>query len=452
MSKPSFRQKISQMYTRTDGFVNTVTGLGGTRDGTTHMGVSTGVTLQCHTLDVLYSESHFVATIVDSLPEQALLKGVTIPEDTDKALSKLSLKWKVLSKIQEAAIWGRLFGGGLLVFGVTGLQDTPLDLATMVPGTLEYLLVLDRREFEKGPEGPDGEPEYYTMTRGDQTRIHPSRCVFFGGARTSRTKRDRNSGWDFSVVQRPYSIIRDAETNWRSVVHLLSDASQAVLSISNLVDLVSEGELGILQNRLEAIQMGRSVARAITIDAEHESFEQVGVANLAGAEKVLESTWLLVAAAARMPYTLLMGQSAAGMDATGKGDQDSWHNHISAYQTGVLEAPLTRVLQVIARDASLDFALDVSVEWPALAPLTDQEIAQSRLTVAQADALYLDRDVIAPEEVAIARWSGGGYSADMGDALDMDARQSAVVTALESLLDPPDEPSTAFGGPSNEEE
>ena len=447
---PPFLNKLRDRF---DGFINSMTALGGTRDRNTHMAIRPGEFLQPTTLDVLYSESHFSATIVDGLPEQSFLKGIEIPEDTEGKLAKAVLEWQMLAKVEEAAAWGRLFGGALLVMGVEGDMAKPLDPDTMEAGSLEYLLVLDRMEFEKGDLGPDDEPLFYVMTGGERTQIHASRCLFFGGVRTSKRIKERNGGWDLSVLQKPYDIIRDAETNWRSVVHLMSDASQAVFKVANLVDMVAEGDLATLQARMEALQMSRSVARAITVDAEHEAFEQVGVANLDGAEALLEKTWLLVAAAARMPYTLLMGQSASGLSATGEGDQDNWFGSVNAYQKRVLGPGLTFAVKVIAAHAGIPFPDGLTITWPALKQESAQQQATTRKTVAETDAIYESMGAVLAEEIAKARWGGGVYSADMGDAIDLDAREAALEKALEELLDPPPPPMLpAPGDPSEEEE
>ena len=445
MSKNSgFLDKMrTAVQTRIDGFVNTVTALGGERDKTRAMSVSFASYLQPEVLDVLYSDSDFVAAIVDSLPEHAFLKGIEIPEDTDGDLIKAMGEWGAVEELQNTAIWGRLHGGGLLVLGVAGNMEEPIDPDTLEAGSLEYLLVLDRRDFELGEDGPDGKPEFYFMSRGNRTKIHKSRAIFFGGARSSRTVKDRNGGWDLSVVQRPYEIIKDAATNWQSTVYLMSDASQAVFKIAGLMDMIAEGDIESLQARLEALNLSRSIARAITVDADSESFEQVGVQNLAGADALLDKTWIRVAAAARMPVTVLMGQSPAGMNATGESDLEIWFGAISAYQRRELGPKLTYLARVIAATEGLPFPKGLTIVWPALKQATDQEKAATRKTVAETDAIYVAMEAVLPEEIVKARWGGGIYSAEMGDAIDLEAREKLLEAALEDLLDPPEPPPMA---------
>lgn len=65
----------------------------------------------------------------------------------------------------------------------------------------------------------------------------------------------------------------------------------------------------------------------------------------------------------------------------------------------------------------------ISIDFGSLWQLDENEEADIRLKVAQADAVYLDRGVLDPAEVAISRFGGDKYS--METEIDLDARPNS---------------------------
>ena len=443
---------------RADGWLNAITGLGGSRDRTMGNAMRAPAKLTAEYLENLYDGDDLAATMCDALVETAFLKGFTIAEDQDQEIAKALSRWQVQEKVSKGAVWGRVFGGGALLLGVdVGRMDQPLDYSTVRRGSLKYLLPLDARDLHEDSHNAETlEPELYRVTplRGGEGRgslVHASRLVIFPGVRTSERQRIRNGGWDHSVLQRPHEILRDANTNWRSMIALLSDGSQAVMKIEGLIDMIAEGRADVMQNRMEVMNVGRSLAKSILLDAEHESFEQVGAANLAGVAPVMQITWDRLAAAARMPVTVLMGKSPNGLNATGESDLELWHGQVTAYQERVLTPALEIVAEVVAR--SEGFSTQTSVEFEPLVQESPQSQAAARKTVAETDVLYINAGVVLPEEVTQARWGAGVYSPHMAQAIDVDARDNALKAELEAIINgedktpepPPETPAPALG-------
>jgi len=94
----------------------------------------------------------------------------------------------------------------------------------------------------------------------------------------------------------------------------------------------------------------------------------------------------IVAAAARMPVTKLLGQSPGGMNATGESDLRNYYDMISGRQeTGLRAAlePLDRLLMAHAGVSVAPHAYD----WNPLYQLDEVQAAEAALKRAQAASL-----------------------------------------------------------------
>lgn len=428
-----------------DSWVNSLTGLGGSRDKTIANAFNLIQLRQPSELEFLYHGDDLAARIVDAPIKHAMMQGFDIGQDEDGSIEQAVRRWDIGRKVTDAAIWGRCYGGGAVLMGVNrGRMDEPLELDAIMPGDLKFLMTLDRRDlfvedYYDDPEQENfGEPRTYRIAKavGNSSQallgepVHESRLVLFGGVLTSERLRQANGGWDMSALQRPYDVLRDTNTNWRSVVHVMADLSQAVFKMKGLVDMIAEGEGAIMQDRMEIVNMARSVARAVLVDADSEEFQQVGAANIAGVGDLLEKTWQRLAAAAEMPVTVLMGMSPSGMNATGDSDMRSWFNTIRVHQEHVLGPALQQLVVVVARAEGVVLDEQPTVQWPSLWQMSPTEDADHRNKVASTDKIYIDSGVLLPEEVTIARFGRGQYSDETAQAVEVDSRESALAAKL----------------------
>jgi uncharacterized protein len=123
---------------------------------------------------------------------------------------------------------------------------------------------------------------------------------------------------------------------------------------------------------------------------------------------------LRLAAAARMPVSLLMGQAPAGMNATGESDTRFFYDHVCAEQEA-LKPKLEGLVKILAGDEDIR----VSIDFPALWQMTDREKAELRRMEAETDRIYLQEGVLLPEEVAIKRFSSGDFTIDVKERAEL---------------------------------
>lgn len=447
---------------RFDSWVSTLTGLGDvSRDKTLSYTPQLDAPLDTLTLQALINGDDIVYRIVTALPMKALKDGFSFEavaegelepgeqQDDLSALDAACDMMQVRGKVLEAAAWGRGYGLGGIYLGVEGAGQPGEELDDEAGGTLKFLTVIDRRDFtpltyyEDPTTAKFGDVETYRISTNSQTSsqdivVHETRIIRFGGALTSRRDRLNNQGCDLSVLQRLYTVIRQAQANWSSACALMADMSQGVYKIKGLMDMIAGGNEAALQARMSLTDSVRSVTRSILLDADGEDFERKGTP-MAGVNEILEQSWKRVASAAEMPMTVLMGTSPAGLNATGESDMRLWYDSVQAYREGTLGPAIERIARYLAKDLGHALPDAWTIVWPSLWRMTAVEEATYRMQVAQADASYIDKGVLLPEEVALARFASGAFNGT-STPIDIKSRVASLALATKKMMEPPPEP------------
>lgn len=441
---------------RADGWENTSTGLGlASRDKAVQGYFQPVLRLDDIQLQSMYNGDDLAAKIIEGRPKEMFRAGydVTIEgaggdeEDTSddriEALEKKAREISLDDRLLEGMIWGRLWGGALVMIGADDGGAPNLPLREDKIQAVRWLNVVDRRfvqvqKFYDNPLAPNyGKPEIYSITNltgGTVSYVHETRCLRFEGAPTDIVARRQFYGWTFSVLQRPYESIRQFGQTYQAVAHLLTDASQGVFKMSGLLQAIAQ-DAGALQTRMALVDMSRSVMRAVMLDADTgEDFSRVAT-SFSGIPDVIDRFMQRVASAAEMPVSILFGRSPAGMNATGESDFRMWYDTIAAEQVKILKPQLLRIYRLMAASKELGLGtLDFDLEFQPLWEATAAEMATMRYTVAQADSLYTASGVLLPEEVALSRFGTGAWNPNT--KIDVSAREKALVHELDLMADP----------------
>lgn len=449
---------------RTDGWENTITGLGRARDKRTATSIL-APTIQGSRdeFDHFYHSDHTAHKIARLPAREMTREWITLQVDDsvdDTGDNKMLLAKQVMQALDdlsakamvfEALLWARVHGGACIFMGVNdGVDDLaePLDMENL--RSLDFLLVFDRwelqpEEWETSMQSADfGMPSIYrlipqtasaAMTVPNQP-IHASRLIRFDGVVTSRYQQSLNSGWAQSVYTAMRETLQDYGISWHGVAHLLADFAQAIFKMRGLAEAMLAQEENVVIDRMTAMDLCRSVARAIPIDAESEDFTRIATP-MSGLPETIDRLMLRVAEAAEMPATLLFGQSPAGLNATGESDIRLFYDGIAAQQESMLRPRIDRLLDVLFASKEGPTRGKQPENWSyTFNPLwqeTDKERAETRKTQAEADDIYLANGVLDPSEVAMSRFGGDAYSTET--VLDMDARNAGTIAPV-----PDDEP------------
>jgi hypothetical protein len=186
----------------------------------------------------------------------------------------------------------------------------------------------------------------------------------------------------------------------------------------------------------------RSANRAVVIDKDGEEFDYAERGAMTGLDGLVDKGWLGVASAFRMPVTKLLGQSPAGMNATGEGDDKVWKDECGGWLSKEVEPRARKIAK------ALDPSTDWKVEFPDLLPETALEKEERLAKRANTDKIYYDMGAVLPEEVALARF---GQDSELGIEIDLDVRESMLekeLTHAEEIAgtDPVAEAAAVAGG------
>lgn len=368
--------------------------------------------------------------------------GVINPDDqTTKRLSEDIMvrldELCVSEKMLQSLYAERAYGGAAMLLGIDDGQspDKPLKLDKIKSFT--WINTLTPRElraakYYSNPYKPKfGEPELYQIqadmddaaSSSRLTLVHESRLIVFPGIVVSAQHRIRQHGWGNSVFARVMQIIADFQGAYSGAAHLTVDFAQAVFKIKGLAEMMAGDNDDAVRNRALAIDMSRSLAKAILIDSEEE-FERKPTP-LSGLADMLQRFEYRLAAAADMPVTLLMGCSPSGLNATGDSDIRFFYDRIKARQNKFLLPRIERLIRLIMLSADGPTKgvepEDWKVQFCSLWQLSDTEQAANRKAQAETDCAYINAGVLTPEEVAASRFAGTKYSTET--VIDLEARK-----------------------------
>jgi phage-related protein (TIGR01555 family) len=384
----------------------------------------------------------------DVLPPKDVEAKDETAKELAEAMEEQCGELDLLGCIAEALRYERAYGGAAILVGLRdGVKDLsiPLDLERIE--SVDWLDVLQPLElipyqwYDDPYDAKYGQPELYWMQRipvgnlgaTQRVPIHESRLIRFTGIVVSRRQQREHWGWGDSVLLRMQEVLRDFDMSWSGAALLASDFAQMVISIKGLAESFATGDNDLLIERAKAMDEGRSIARAILIDAEEKAERQQ--TPVTGLADLLDRFCNRLAAAARTPVTLLMGQAPAGLNATGDSDVRNFFDRVASERERKLGSKVRQLFKMLfaARKGPANGRQPAKwgIAWGPMWQLTEKEEAERRKAVAEADKLYIDSGVLIPGEVAKARFGGVKYSADtqldrdLRDAFDKEAEVEA---------------------------
>lgn len=426
-----------------DGWENLLTGLNDLSRDPRRQATSYARLMGYDEARVLYRGDDMAANVIDTPADDMTRKGwrVRCPDevDTSEAIEGEFKRLHTANRVKDAIRWMRAYGGSGILIGVNdgaGLNDLINPVNENAIRSVDYLTTLDARELQvvryySNPlDEKFGQPEIYRINPwalGSPTiglvEVHESRILRFCMPVSARVDLVFNFGWGDSVLAKMYEVLRDFGLSWSSASALLGDFAVAIYKIRGLKEAIASNRSDLVIQRFKLMDMAKSILRGIVLDADGEDFERKST-TLAGLADLLDRICNRLAAAARMPVTKLIGQAPAGLNATGKGDQDNWDDMVAAQQKEFIEQPLLYLAKLIclAGQGPINAALpdNTAIEFEPLRQQSALEQAQTQQAAASADAQWVSSGVLSPEEISQSRFGGDKFG--MMVHLDQEAR------------------------------
>jgi|GEM_PF-1004747 len=440
--------RVKAAFERADGWINLVTGAG-TSQRSKRLDFAADAVLPDEYLEALFVGDPYASRICRVVPEEALRRGYRLRtgDAGEEGAVAAALEAAEANQCLLAAwTWERVFGGGAIFVGADDGRDPMLPLDEANIRTIRFLTVLDRRELQ--PHTYYGEklrPKYgavetYRITRtsagggADNAVVHESRLIRFGGGLATRRRQQQLQGWGESELNRVYNVLAHFNGAFEATGTLLQQSSEAVFKINGLMAMMAADKKDLLKTRLEMMDLGRSINRSVLI-GEGEEYTRTEVGALTGVASIIDKNLLYLSGAVEIPVTILMGQSPAGLSATGESDVRAFYDRVESQQTNRLRPRhlrLTRLL-CLAHDGPTGGRVPpkLAIEYASLWQPTPLEQAQIRLATAQSDAAYITAQVVTADEVAASRFRPEGWSAET--TIDLGAREEAMAADADAV-------------------
>lgn len=334
---------------------------------------------------------------------QADSKDITLLEDEEERLGLQRKTWHTLTK-------ARLYGGAALVMGINqGRNEDPVDPTKINKGDLQFIHAVSRYELTEGELDYDlaspwyGEPKYYERhTPGSMSvKFHPSRVVpFVGAAREDGF--EAKTVWGDSVLQIVMDAVKASALVSHAGAQLLAEAKIDVIKVPGLsMNIGTTAYEDKLKARFAIANLVKSIYSMLLIDKEEDWNRQA--ASFTGIPDMLNMYMLMACGAADIPATRFLGQSPAGMNATGESDVRNYYDSTTSKQKLEVSPRIKRVDEILLPSTFGTTPDEVFYSWTPLWQLSDKEKAETWVQKANVMKADVDAQLIEPMVLKQAR-------------------------------------------------
>ena len=422
----SLGEVISSNVKRADGWINILTGLGvKNKDPRTGMRFSWIPFVESEA-EHLEGCDPVAKKVIHWIPREGTRKWIQIrmladkdPKAAKDVMADLE-RLQAQARFRKAWAWARQYGGAGIFIAVDDGKDLfePLDLSSI--RKVNALTVLNRYELNPQQINTDlgdpnfGEPELYSLTpRQTSTRsiemVHHTRIIKFMGAPLGRTLKQINNHWGDSILNAMLNSLRNYNLAHDSATAAVNDFRVGVLKLKGLAQLVASDKDDKVMDRINLMQMSKSVLSAVVLDADSESFEQRDT-KLAGLKDVLGAISRRLVADTDMPHTVILGEGTGPK--LGGGGNESEDRMLGKFVNGSQEEhltdPVNRIIEISqsARQGPTGGKILEDLTW-GFVPLwepTDKDKADVHKIQSEADNTYWQIGAVDSEEIRKSRF------------------------------------------------
>ncbi|MCL2459617.1 MAG: DUF1073 domain-containing protein, partial [Desulfobulbus sp.] len=314
-----------------------------------------------------------------------------------KRIERLNKKHLLKPALHEFVRMGRIFGVRVLLFKVDPgrmseeeYYRNPFNLDAVKPGSYKGLVQID--PYWCGPmldsvesAQPD-DPHFYEPTWWiiNGRPVHRTHLAIFRNAEVPDILKPAYLYGGVPVPQQIMERVYAAERTANEMPLLAMSKRLTVLKVD--VDKFF-ANLDDSWNRILQWMGLRDNSGIKVCDRDSEDITQIDT-TLTDLDDVVMTSYQLVAAAADVPVTKLLGTSPKGFNATGEYDEASYHETLESIQEHDLTPVVDRHHQLLCKSEGLDF--DLAIEWNPLDAPTELEQAQTQKTKAETDQIYVN--------------------------------------------------------------
>lgn len=327
-------------------------------------------------------------------------------------------EFNLMHVFQTVAAQECFFGRGQISINIKGAQDDlPLVLApqTVKQGSLTSFTPVEAMWTSPSaynaidPTAPDFYKPRQWFLLGKE--VHASRLLtIITRPLPDMLKPAYNfSGMSLSQLAEPYvnnwlrtrQAVSDLINNF-SITALKTDMSQMLQGGCDGMDPL---------DRADFFTLTRSNRGLMLLDNEKEELVQINTP-LSGLHELQAQAQEHQCSVVRIPAMILTGISPTGMNASSEGEIRSFYDWVSSQQESFYRPPMWICIQLLMLHLWGEIDPTITFEFNPLWQVSAKEQSDIRVNNANADAVYLDRSVVSPEETRerLAKDPDSGYS------------------------------------------
>ncbi len=424
-------KKVSwkKLFTRTDGILNVITGLGSKRRDKRVNAVPIPDLVRQQEAEDFYAADATARKIVNKVPSEGVRAWIEIKNtepELKKAFNDEFDRLKFRKSVEKAWRWARLYGGAAIFMNIDDGEDPikPINFArarsikTLIVLNM-YELIPDGSQIDHDLDSPNfGLPTLYHVHKQNKPEthmVHYERILRFEGEEFAQNHFISNNYWHDSVLSGLKTpIINYSQAN-DIIGSILFDFSQRIMKVSEFTSMIAADEDDLLIKRMELQDLLRNTFKTDMIDKEDEM--EVISTPLTGVKDTVQVVNDRLVGASNFPHTILLGESPkGGLANVGDSQNRDWYDFIAAQQMQVIEEPIEGLMRMLMlmKEGPTKGKIDdeVGFEFVPLQRLSTQNRAKMELDVAKKDEVYIQNGVTTPSEIALSRFGTDTFSLD----------------------------------------
>lgn len=327
-----------------------------------------------------YELGGLAAKVVDYPADLSVSRGITLEGDENNVLLYELERLAFLPVVANAVRWSRLYGGAAIVMITDdGLLNEPFNTARFnriselrVFG-LDQIAPTAKRYLDPTKTNFGQYESYYISTvLNAQIEVHESRMLFVSGEPLPERSK-QGIYWRGRSVAPVFGKIRLYEGGLRMAYEILRRKQQPVHRMKGLAKAIESGLEEQIRMRVSFVEKGRNALNAVVVDSEDEY--SIINADLSGVVDILDELKVSIAADTAIPVSVLFGQSAKGMNATGENDIEGLYDLCESIQQNKIKPVCEKLLERVVLQSHVTANNDWKITFPSLKTPTDREMA-----------------------------------------------------------------------------
>ena len=410
-------------------FVNMVAGLGTSRDKASHGKFMPAKRMSVSELDDIYHSDTIAEIIIEKPADDAVSGGwyySKLDDDQNQEVISFCKHIKLRDILLDALTHSRLHGWCYILVGVDRDGDDlsqPIDIGF---GELSYFTLLKRDEIKPKKDGDClsaditkgryKEPEFYQIGNDyNPSYIHHTRIIPVHAPGRIRGK----DNMPMPVLQSIHDRLVRHVSATANASSLIYEAKTDIIKIPDLMDNLATNPTGALNSLIQrftslATMKGNNGMMVLDLNEGYESKAY----SFGGLSDLIREFRIETAGAAKMPYSLLFGQSQTGLSATGDFDMKSYFGSINSMQENVLRDVVEEMISLVLLSLGINVD-DIGLVFEPIWKEDRKTLSEIERSNAERDAVYLERGIITEAHAAQQLVDDGTYTTIDDEHIEM---------------------------------